>query len=114
MYARILSEFQISLITYVVSKIMLKLEPEDRVVPVYTIKPHKGSGHKTPLICNVVIRWRSVVRFVSWPLYSQRKSPLHQLNRRLGGSQNQYACFIEEKNLLPLPGNKTWIIQPIV
>jgi hypothetical protein len=114
MYDRILSEFQISLITSVVSKITLMLDAEDRVVPVCTIKAYKGSGHKTPLICNLVIRWRSVVRFVSWPLYSQRKRPLYQLNRGLGGSQSQFWRFREEKNVLPLPGNKMWIIQPIV
>jgi hypothetical protein len=109
MYDRILPEIQISLNTSVVYKITLKQDAEITVVPVHTIKAYKWSGDITPLICNFVIRWRSVVRFVTWPLYS-----LYQLNRRLRGSQSQSGCFREQKNFLPLPGNKTWIIQCMV
>ena len=44
--------------------------------------------------------------------FNPRKENQHLL-RRLGGSQSWYGCFGEEKNALPLPGFKPWIIQPI-
>jgi hypothetical protein len=37
------------------------------------------------------------------PLYS-RKNTQYPLNRRLGGSHNQFGHFGEAKNLMPLPG----------
>jgi hypothetical protein len=40
------------------------------------------------------------------------KEPQYPFNRMLGGSQSQYG-FEEMENLLPLPGLKCWIIQPI-
>jgi hypothetical protein len=44
-------------------------------------------------------------------LYSQGKSPLYVLKRRLDVPQSQYGHFGEEKNLFPLPGFEPQIIQ---
>jgi hypothetical protein len=47
------------------------------------------------------------------PLYPQRKSPWHSLDRRLYGPQSQSARGGEEKNSQPLPGLELQTIQPI-
>jgi hypothetical protein len=44
--------------------------------------------------------------------FTPRKEPQYSLNRRLGGL-SRVSLDILENNLLPLPGMKTWIIQPI-
>jgi len=41
-----------------------------------------------------------VVSFMSWPLYSQEKSPWYPLDRRLGGPQSPSGCGGEEKKSL--------------
>jgi len=41
------------------------------------------------------------------------KSPHYPLNRRQGGPQIQSGCFVEEINLLLLPGYECQIIQPM-
>ena len=73
----------------------------------HTMKVYKGSRDINPLIRNLIIRQRSLVSLMLWPLYSHSNSPLYELNNRLGGSQNQSGCLREEKNFLPLPGNQT-------
>jgi len=40
------------------------------------------------------------------------KSSLYPLNMRLGGPQSKSGSFQDERNLLPLPGNKTQLIPP--
>ena len=97
---KILPEFQIYLITCVVYKTTLKLDARGRFVHVHTMKAYKGSRNINPLIHNLVIRWRALVSLKFWPLNSHRKSPLYELNRRLGESHNQSGCLREEKNFL--------------
>jgi hypothetical protein len=70
------------------------------------MKAYRGSRDINPIIHNIVIRWRSLVSFMLWPLYSQRKNPLYELNSRLYGSQNQSGYLREEKNSLPLQETK--------
>jgi hypothetical protein len=41
------------------------------------------------------------------------KKPQYSLNRWLGGPHTQSERFGEDKNLLPSPGFKSWIVQPI-
>jgi hypothetical protein len=53
-----------------------------------------------------------VVNFMAQPLYLQRKSPWHQLDRKLGGPQSQFGHSDEKKNSLPLLGLEPPIIQP--
>jgi hypothetical protein len=45
--------------------------------------------------------------------FTQRKSPWHPLDRRLGGPQNWTGGGGEEKNSQPLPGLEPPIIQPV-
>jgi len=47
-------------------------------------------------------------------LYSQVKSPQYPLGRRLGAFHSQSGTSGKEKNSLPLLGNQTPVIQPIV
>jgi len=54
------------------------------------MKIYRGSGGIAPWIPDRGIRWRWVVSFTLWPLYSQGKSPQYLLDRRLGGPQSQY------------------------
>jgi len=61
-----------------------------------------GSGCTVPLILNLGTRWEWVVSFTTWPLYSQGKKPQYLLTRRLGGTQYQFGCFWNVKNLLHL------------
>ena len=44
---------------------------------------------------------------------SVRKVPRHPVSKSLGGPHSQSGHFGEEKNLLPLPGIQSQIIQPI-
>ena len=76
----------------------------------YAMKTQTGSRHTALLILNIGTRWRRVV-YVSPGCFIPRKEPWYPPNRRLGGSQSQSEHFEEEKNLLPLPGLKLWIIQ---
>ena len=103
---KIFSEFQIYLVTCVAYKRTLKLDARGRFVHVHTMKAYKESRDLNPLIHNLVIRWRPLVSLQFWPLNSQRKSPLYELNRRLGGSHNQSGCLREEKNFLPCQETK--------
>jgi hypothetical protein len=45
-----------------------------------------------------------MVSFTPRPVYTQGKSSLYPLDRRLGGAQNRSGCGVEEKNSQPLPG----------
>jgi len=73
---------------------------------VHTMKVHKGSRDIKALIHNLVIKCRSLVSIMLWPLYYHSKRPLYELNSRLGGSQNQSRYLREEKNFLTLQETK--------
>jgi hypothetical protein len=75
------------------------------------MKAYKESRDIKTLIHNLIIRQRSVLSLMLWPLNSQSNSPLYELNSRFGGSQNHSGYLREEKNIFPLPGNQTLIIQ---
>jgi len=83
-------EILIYFIACVVYKITFKLDATGRDVHVHTMKAYMGSRDINPLIHNLVIRWRSLVSLMLWPLYSHRKSSLYELSSRLGGSRNQF------------------------
>jgi hypothetical protein len=51
------------------------------------------------------------VRF--FPLREEQRIA-YPLNRRLGWSQSRFCSFVEEKNLLPLPGNEAQFIRRTV
>jgi hypothetical protein len=57
--------------------------------------------------------WSWAVSFTTRPPYSEGKSPLYPLDRRLGGAQSQSGRCGEEKNSQPLPGLDSPIIQPV-
>jgi hypothetical protein len=58
-------------------------------------------------------RWRWVVSFTSWPLYSQGKSSWYPLDRRLGGPQSRSGRGSEEENSQPLSGFEPPSVQPV-
>jgi hypothetical protein len=64
-----------------------KLFCKGKVVPV--LKDVWGSGSIAPRILDPGTRWRWVVSFTSRPLYHQGKSSRYQLDRRIGGPQNE-------------------------
>ena len=67
------------------------------------IKADRESRGIAPLVLNLGrIRWR-VVCFTSRPLYPKERT-LIPLNRRLGGPHSPSGRFVEQKNLLSLPG----------
>jgi hypothetical protein len=72
-----------------------------------------GSGGIDLHILDLGTRWRWVVSFAPWPLYSQGKNPWYLLDRRPGGPQNRSGGGGEEKNSQPLPGIESLIIQPV-
>jgi len=76
------------------------------------MKTYRGRRDINPLIHNLVIRWKSLVSLMLWPLYSNSNSSMYELTSRVGGFQNQYGYLREDKNSFPLPGNQTLIIQP--
>ena len=87
-------------------KITSKLGARSRDVHVQTMKAYKGIRNINPLIHYRVFRWRPLVSLTLWPLYSERKSPLHELSRNLVGSQDQFGCLREEKNFYPCQETK--------
>jgi hypothetical protein len=48
-----------------------------------------------------------------WPYYAWKKSTQYPLTRRLAESQRRSRHFGEEKNIFPMPGSETVIIQPV-
>ena len=62
-----------------------------------------GDGGVTPLVLNLVTRWRFMVGLTPWSVYSRGKCPSYPLNCSLGGPQSQSGSFGEETTLLPLP-----------
>jgi hypothetical protein len=61
-----------------------------------------GSGGIAPLILNLDTRWRGLVSFAPWKLYTQGKRPQYALYRRSDGPQGQSERGGEEK-FLPYP-----------
>jgi hypothetical protein len=70
-------------------------------------------GRMTPRTLEFGTRWRTVVSFTLWPLYSHGKRPWYPLERRLVGHQNWPGRGDEEKISQPLPGLEPPIIQPV-
>jgi hypothetical protein len=56
------------------------------------------SGGITPCILNLGTRWRWMVSFTPWALYTRGKSPRYPLDRRFGGPQSLSERGGEEKN----------------
>ena len=68
-------EFQIYFIACVVYKITFKLYARGGDVCVHTMKAHMGSRDIYPLIHNIIMKWRSLVSLMLWPLHSRSNSP---------------------------------------
>jgi hypothetical protein len=64
-------------------------------------------------ILDLGTRWKWMISFTPRPLYSQGKSPLYPLDRRLGGSQSRYGRCRIKTNLLRKLGIETRAIQPV-
>jgi hypothetical protein len=68
----------------------------------------KGTGL---LILNLSARWRWVVTSCSGRVTPRKL--LYPLNARLGGPQSWSGCFVEEKNVLPLPRFEPRDFRPV-
>jgi hypothetical protein len=90
-----------------------------KVVPVFNLAPYHedvlGSGGIPSRILDLGTWWRWMVSFTPRPLYLQRKSHWHRLDRRLGGTQYRSGRGGEEKNSHPLRESnpRIPIIQPV-
>jgi len=73
------------------------------------MKMHWGSGGIAPWILNFSTRWKWVVSFTSWLLYTQGKSLQYPLDRRVGGPQSQIGCGGEEKKSHYCP-SRNWTL----
>jgi hypothetical protein len=63
-----------------------------------------GNGGNAPLILNVCTKWVEWSVSCPYRFYSCKKSPLYQMNRRLGGPQSRSGCFGEGHSFFFLPG----------
>jgi hypothetical protein len=77
------------------------------------MKAYWRSEAIAPCILDLGTKWRCVVSFTPRPLYSQGKSSLHPLDRRLGGPQTRSGRGGERKHSQTLPGLEHPIIQPV-
>jgi hypothetical protein len=68
------------------------------------MKAYWGNGGIATRIIDLGIRWRSVVSFMTRPLYPQGKSPWFPLDRRLGELKCRSERGGEEKNSQHLSG----------
>jgi len=78
-----------------------------KVALVYIIQTHRGSKGITPLILNRGIDTGE------WSTSGPQCFILERTVPRLSGPQSQGGCFEQHKNLLPLSGIKSRIVQPI-
>jgi len=62
-----------------------------------------GSGGIAPHILNLGTRWRQVVSFMTWPLYSWAKSPHYTLDRVGGPQRVGLDTEVKRKHHLPAP-----------
>jgi len=58
-----------------------------------------GNKIIAPFILNFRATWRWAINILSLQLYPQKGTP-YSLNRMLDGSQTQFVCFGQDKNLL--------------
>jgi hypothetical protein len=70
----------------------------------HSMKTYWGIGGLARRILDLGTRWRPVVSFTPWPLYSQRRNTWYPLDRRLGGPQSRSGRGGEEKNFQSPPG----------
>lgn len=66
------------------------------VIPVHVIKTHSSTGIATNIL-NLSTKWRYVVSFMPWPLYSLGRTPWYLLLRSLSGLQRQSWCAGHQK-----------------
>jgi hypothetical protein len=78
----------------------------------HTMKAYWGNGGIAPHILDLSTRWRWVVNFMPWPLYSQGKNPWYPLDRRLGEPRAGLDAVVKK---IPSPclDSNLPIIQPI-
>ena len=72
-----------------------------KVVPVDAKKTRRGSSCITPLILDIGVSLRRVVKFTPRPFYPGEGCRF-PLNRRIGGPQRRYEHFEKEKNIFPI------------
>jgi hypothetical protein len=72
-----------------------------------TIKTYEEWRYSSAIF-NLDVRWRRMVSFTLWLLYSKGSSTQYPLHRRLDGPQSWSGPFGMEKNLLLLPEMELW------
>jgi len=77
------------------------------LIKYHAMKAYWRSGCKDPRILNHSTRWRWVVSFMPWPLYTGGKSPQYPLNIRLGGLRRRSGCDGEVKKIPSSPPSRT-------
>jgi len=76
------------------------------------VKTYGGVEILEPHILNLGTRWRWVVSFTPWPLYSLGKSPRYPLGRRLCGQQSPCSRVAKRKISAPLD-NRIPVVHPV-
>lgn len=56
---------------------------------------------------------RGIATSIPNPCFTPTKETWHPLNKGMGGLQNNYERFRDEKNPFPLQGFKLWIVKPL-
>jgi hypothetical protein len=74
------------------------------------MKTYRRSEVTAPLLPNFTTRWRWVVNFTPWPLFS-RKELRYRLNWRLGRPLSRSGVFWRREHSLPLLGFEPWTVQ---
>jgi hypothetical protein len=81
-------------------------------VPLHPKKTYKGSRSIAPLICNLGVVWRSVVKIMQQPLYLQEiTAGTHRIRRRVG-TRARMDVLKKRKISFPRPEFEPRTIQP--
>jgi hypothetical protein len=84
-----------------------------KVTPVHAKKIYRRSRSATSFILTFGTRYRSVVNFTHWLLYTWRKDPPVPTELETGWAPELDYAFWRREKLLPLSGIKPQIVQPV-
>jgi hypothetical protein len=89
----------------------LNTQQMNKFVSVHPMKAYRGSWDTAPLILNLNIRWRWLVKFMPLQLYFSEK-PSVSIGVWMGPKDGRHVK-VEEKNLLPLLGFEPRTVQSL-
>jgi hypothetical protein len=99
--------------------VLIRLHHGRRFIP--RVLPTTDESHQqklsyalfvTPLIFNLGIRWRRVVKFMPWPSDPWKKCR-YSWSIKMGWPQSQFGCFADWIKLLSVPGCKSRTSQAV-